>query len=97
MFEQVQNVEALVLAWESNSVLKWIHVYLVTSLFAVGTCVCCVTALPLGLDQMPDASSSNVSSYIAWTVCSMFIGLFISEQFITVQINNTTAPNLNTL
>ena len=70
-------IEAL--AWESNSVLKWIHVYLVTSLFAVGTCVCCVTALPLGLDQMPDASSSNVSSYIAWTVCSMFIGLFISD------------------
>ena len=67
------------LAWENSSVLKWIHFCLVNSLFAVGTCACCVTALPLGLDQMPDASSSNVSSYIVWFVCSIFIGLFLSD------------------
>ena len=67
------------LAWENNSVLKWIHFCLVNSLFAVGGCACFVTALPLGLDQMPDASSSNVSSYIAWFVCSVLIGLFLGE------------------
>ena len=70
-------IEAL--AWENSSVLKWIHFCLVSSLFAVGTCACFVTALPLGLDQMPDASSSNVSSYISWFVCSVFIGLFLGE------------------
>ena len=69
------------LAWENNSVLKWIHFCLVCSLLAVGICACFVTALPLGLDQMPDASSSNVSSYIAWFVCSVFIGLFLGEVF----------------
>ena len=38
-----------------------------------------VTALPLGLDQMPDASSSYIESYIVWFVCSICIGGFISE------------------
>ena len=67
------------LAWENSSVLKWIHFCLVSSLFAVGASACCVTALPLGLDQMPDASSSNVSSYIAWFVCSVFIGVLLVD------------------
>ena len=43
--------------------------------------VCIVTALPLGLDQMPDASSSSITSYIAWFVCSLLIGGFLSEGF----------------
>ena len=70
-------LEALV--WENNNVLKWIFFCLISSLFAIGTCACVVTALPLGLDQMPDASSSNITSYIAWFVCSLFIGFFLSE------------------
>ena len=75
------------LAWENNSVLNGIHFCLVCSLFAVGTSACCVTALPLGLDQMPDASSSNVSSYIAWIVCSLFIGLSIGEDLHLLEHN----------
>ena len=38
-----------------------------------------VTALPLGLDQMPDASSSSLASYIAWFVCSLYVGGFVGE------------------
>ena len=59
--------------------LKWVHLCLCTGLFVVGGCACFVTALPLGLDQMPDASSSNITSYIAWFVFSMFVGHFLSE------------------
>ena len=69
-----------VLILESNHVLKWIHVVL-SSLSVVGGCACVVTALPLGLDQMPDASSSNTASYIAWFVCSFYIGGFVGEGF----------------
>ena len=69
-------LEALVLVWDNN-ILKWILAYLGWSLFAVGFCAFSVTALPLGLDQMPDASSSSITSYIAWFVCSVFIGNFL--------------------
>ena len=54
----------------------------IRSLFAVGCCACIVTAcivtaLPLGLDQMPDASSTSITSYIAWLVYTIFIGLLV--------------------
>ena len=44
-----------------------------------GGCACLVTALPLGLDQMPDASSSNITSYIAWFVCILCSGGFVLD------------------
>ena len=66
--------------WENNhQVLKWIHLCLVSTLFVVGTCSCLATALPLGLDQMPDASSSSITSYIAWFVWCIFIAFFLGQ------------------
>ena len=62
-----------------NSSLTWIHLCFSYGLLVLGVCACIVTALPLGLDQMPDASSSNIESYIAWFVCSICIGSFIGE------------------
>ena len=38
------------------------------SLGFVGFTACIVTSLQLGLDQMPDASSSNITSFIKWFV-----------------------------
>ena len=67
------------LVWESSLVLKWIHLVLGSTLFVVSGCACLVTALPLGLDQMPDASSSSITSYIAWFVCSIFCGGLLFE------------------
>ena len=65
--------------WETNHVLKWIHYCLGGSLLIAGGCACLVTALPLGLDQMPDASSSNITSYIAWFVCILCSGGFLVD------------------
>ena len=67
------------LVMESHHLVKWIHLCVGGTLFVVGGCACFVTALPLGQDQMPDASSSNITSYIAWFVCSIFIGGFVSR------------------
>ena len=67
------------LVWENNCVLKWTHLCLFGSLFVAGVCACFVTALPLGLDQMPDASSSRITSYIAWFVYILFYGGFLSH------------------
>ena len=70
-------LEALVL--ENNYVLEGIRLCAIVSLFAVGFCACIVTALPLGLDQMPDASSSSITSFIAWFVFTIFISSFVKR------------------
>ena len=51
----------------------------VFSLGLIGSLSCLVTDIQLGLDQMPDASAENITSFIAWFVCSMFIGVLIAE------------------
>ena len=68
-------LEALVL--ENNHVLEVIRLCAVGSFFVVGSCGCSTTVLPLGLDQMPDASSSSITSFIAWVVFTVFIGLLL--------------------
>ena len=70
-------LEALVL--ESNYVLKWTRLILSGSLLVVGACASLTTALPLGLDQMPDASSSSIASYIAWFVCAFYFGAILDN------------------
>ena len=45
----------------------------------VGGIACLVTALQLGLDQMPDASSANITSFIAWFVFSIALGAWIVD------------------
>ena len=52
---------------------------IVYTLVSIGVLSCLVTALQLGLDQMPDASAANISSFIAWFVCSFFLGLWFAE------------------
>ena len=47
------------------------------SLFVVAVVAYSVTSLQLGLDQMPHASSSNISSFIAWFVFSIYAGAWI--------------------
>ncbi len=48
------------------------------SIFIVAVAACLVTSLQLGLDQMPDASSSNITSFIAWFAFSIYAGVWIS-------------------
>ena len=49
------------------------------SLWLVGLTACLVTALQLGLDQMPDASAANVISFINWFYFSFSLGLWIYD------------------
>ena len=70
-------LEELVL--ERDNALKWVHLCSVSLLSVVDGCACMATALPLGLDQMPGASSANITSYIAWFVCSFFISSLLME------------------
>ena len=64
--------------------------------FIVGACACSVTALPLGLDQMPDASSTSISSYIAWFVCSLFASSFLGDVWSLIKdqcVEGSLEPN----
>ena len=49
------------------------------SLGFVGFTACTVTSLQLGLDQMPDASSSNITSFTKWFAFSICLGMWISD------------------
>ena len=49
------------------------------SVSAMAVVACLVTSLQLGLDQMPDASSSSITSFIAWFVFSIYTGIWISK------------------
>ena len=73
----LQVTEAALLRESKLYALKWVSLHLCYSVFVIGGCACIVTALPLGLDQMPDASSDNLASYIAWFVCNLSVGSFI--------------------
>ena len=62
------------------------YVYVVSVVYCIGgslsivaVVACFVTLLQLGLDQMPDASSSNITSFIAWFVFNMYAGVWISN------------------
>ena len=69
-----------VLFWEDKyTKLNWLYFSLGSSLLAVSVCTVIVTALPLGLDQMPDASASSITSFIAWFVFCLFIGSWFTS------------------
>ena len=39
----------------------------------------CLHIIQLGLDQMPDASSSSITSFIAWIIFSISTGTWVGE------------------
>ncbi len=60
----------------------YIYIFLVCingSVFLIGTIAFIISIIQLGLDQMPDASSSNITSFIAWLVFVLFMSKWISD------------------
>ena len=62
----------------SNSITE-VYNTVYSSVGAAGVISCFLTSLQLGLDQMPDASSSNNTSFIAWFVFSVCAGVWLSK------------------
>ncbi len=48
-------------------------------LIYVGNAIVIVSSIQLGLDQMPDASSENITSFIAWFVCCAHTGILVYQ------------------
>ncbi|XP_064384705.1 solute carrier family 15 member 4-like [Halichondria panicea] len=53
--------------------------YLTFITLIIGVVTFIVTALQLGLDQMPDASADNIASFIVWFVFSIFLGMWMTD------------------
>ena len=54
------------------------------SLALAGLVACSVTGVQLGLDQMPDASSANIASFVNWFVVSLFAGFWVFDTIFIV-------------
>ena len=54
-----------------------------------GSSACFVTVFQLGLDQMPDASSAGITSYILAFLAMLGLGCWLSDSLITMMINCT--------
>ena len=62
-----------------NSVLLVIPLLISSCLGSAGSMVILVTSLQLGLDQMPEASTANITSFIAWFVLLVLTSYWLSE------------------
>ncbi len=75
-------IQTLYFPMLNSNALRSTNAFIVALLSGMGllsNAVCIMTALQLGLDQMPDASSTNVSSFISWFVFSIFLGCWIAD------------------
>ncbi len=55
------------------------------SLLGIGSLAFATNSFQLGLDQMPDASSSRISSFITWYLFSGYAGFWIGDILTTVE------------
>ena len=60
-------------------VISAVIVLVVSFLGIAGLLACFITSLQLSLDQMPDASTANITSFISWFVCCIFAGVWVSN------------------
>ena len=84
----VRSTQLILLSSIEDTDLTWKEITLAVQIISgliglTGIAVCLVTALQLGLDQMPDASADNITSFIAWFVFSIFAGFWMSTTLLT--------------
>ena len=61
------------------ALLLFIVLYLIVILTSCSFVACSSVSLQLGLDQLPDASSENITSFIFWHFGSLFAGIWIGN------------------
>ena len=70
-----------------NPYIAAVSFCIVSSLTTIGLAGFSLMLVQLGLDQMPDASSSNITSFVAWFVFCVFAGFWISLLLYQIQWN----------
>ena len=69
---------------DNNHVLVVIPLLISSCLGSAGSMFILVTSLQLGLDQMPEASTANITSFIAWFVLLVFTGFWLGDASTTL-------------
>ncbi len=77
----------LIAPFVGNALVLRSFVFVIYSLFLVGGVGCSLVLFQLGMDQMPDASSSSISSFITWFVCSGVLGAYLSNVLYTLKVD----------
>ena len=71
---------------EINGTL-YVSLYILLDLVSLtGQGIVIVTLMTLGLHQMPDASANNITSFIAWFVCSFEAGYWLSNMALNLAV-----------
>ncbi len=60
--------------------------FVIYILFFAGCVSSFLVLFQLGMDQMPDASSSSISSYITWFICSGVLGAYFGNFLYTLKL-----------
>ncbi len=80
----ITSVATLFLEYDfmKNQYINNIFICSIKILYIVGAGAAAISTLQLGLDQMPDASSSSITSFVAWLVFNFSVSKWIIETFL---------------
>ena len=76
----------LIAPFVGNALVLKLFLFLIYVFFIVGGVGCSLVLFQLGMDQMPDASSSSISSFITWFVCCAVLGSDLSDILYTLKV-----------
>ena len=77
----------LIAPFVGNTLVLRSFVFVIYSSFLVGGVGCSLVLFQLGMDQMPDASSSSISSFITWFVYCAILGSYLSNVLYTLKVD----------
>ncbi len=69
-----------------NTLALRLLLFVIYILFIAGCVSSFLVLFQLGMDQLPDASSSSISSYITWFACSGILGAYCSNFLSTLKL-----------
>ena len=70
-----------------NTLVLRLFLFVIYILFIAGCVSSILVLFQLGMDQLPDASSSSISSYITWFICSGILGAYFSNFLYTLKVD----------
>ena len=76
----------LIAPFVGDTLVLRLLLFVIYVLCMAGGIGCSLLLFQLGMDQMPDASSSSISSYITWFACSGILGAYFSNFVYTLKL-----------
>ena len=77
----------LIAPFVGNALVLKLFLFLIYVFLIIGCVGCSLVLFQLGMDQMPDASSSSISSFITWFVYCAILGSYLSNVLYTLKVD----------